>query len=69
MTAFLSSYFKTKKALKNMKGQYIGYVIDPAPFEFKTLENYTGAIVGPSEKERVWYAQITVDNGILKSIK
>ena len=69
MTAFLSSYFKTKKALKEMKGKQIGYVIDPSPFEFKTLDNFKGAIVGPSDTERNWYAQIVVENGILKSIK
>jgi len=69
MTAFLSSYFKTKTALKNMKGKEIGYVISPSPFEFKTLETYTGAIVGPSESERKWYAQIVVEDRILKSIK
>ena len=69
MTAFLSSYFKTKKALKEMKGKQIGYVIDPSPFEFKTLDNYNGAIVGPSDTEHNWYAQIVVENGILKSIK
>lgn len=65
MTAFLSSYFKTKKALKDMKNKEIGYVISPTPFEFKTLENFKGAIVGPSESERNWYATIEVKDRIL----
>lgn len=69
MTAFLSSYFKTKKALKEMKGKQIGYIIDPTPFEYKTLDNFQGCIVGPSATERKWYAEITVENGVLKSIK
>lgn len=69
MTAFLSSYFKTKTALKSMKGKEIGYVINPSPIEFKTLETYKGSIVGPSEYERKWYAQIEVKDRILISIK
>lgn len=52
-----------------MKGQYIGYVISPSPFEFKTLETFKGAIVGPSESERKWYATIQVEDGKLISVK
>lgn len=59
--------FKTKKSLKEAVGRRVS-VNDPS-----IVQEYTGTgsycCVGPGLYDRKWYAVVTIEDGILKSVK
>jgi hypothetical protein len=64
----LAALYKTKKALKESVGK-------PLVFEETSLwgpeykQNGSFAVVGPSPTQRKWYAEVTMENGIIKKVK
>ena len=71
MTAYLhhSNYqeFKTKKALKAWIGKEVCTII-PRMQGDDYVTDYTGAIVGPGPYNRKWYAEVTINKGILTKV-
>lgn len=63
----MAALYKTKKALKESKGQRLKYsensIFGP---EFK--ENGSFCVVGPSAYERKWYATVTMKNGLIEKV-
>lgn len=72
MTAYLhhSNYqeFKTKKSLKEWIGKEVCTIV-PRMQGDEYVENYVGAIVGPGPYNRKWYAEVVVENCIVKKVK
>jgi hypothetical protein len=64
----LAALYKTKKALKESVGK-------PLVFQETSLwgpeykQNGSFAVVGPSPTQRKWYAEVTMENGIIKKVK
>lgn len=71
MTAYLHhnwQEFKTKKELKSFIGQTVATIV-PRFGGDDYVDNYVGAIVGPGPYNRKWYAEVVVENCILKKVK
>jgi hypothetical protein len=68
MTTYISSNPATKKALKALVGQKVSaYTLTPFGTEYHHTGRYT--ISGPHyPKPHRWYAQITLEDGILRSV-
>lgn len=67
--AYVDPNFKTKKALKEavLNGEHV-MVFSPGPFPVS--QNGNVAVEGPHYPEpHKWYAQCTVENGIVKAVK
>jgi len=67
--AYVDPNFKTKKALKEAvaKGEPV-YVFSPGPFGCKA--DGTEFIEGPHYPQpHTWYAQVTVENGMVVKVK
>jgi hypothetical protein len=67
--AYVDPNFKTKKALKEAvaAGEYVT-VYSPGPFGCK--QNGNESVEGPHYPEpHKWYAQVTVENGVVKAVK
>ena len=64
----LAANYKTKKALKAAIGQPLKHhetsLFGP---EYKHTGQF--CVVGPSPYERKWYAEVTMENGLIKSVK
>ena len=63
----IAALYKTKKALKESIGKPLRYS-ETSMFGPEFRENGSFAVVGPSAYERKWYAQVTMENGIVKRI-
>jgi hypothetical protein len=64
----LGAAYKTKKALKDSVGQPLRY-IETSFFGLEFKENGTFAVVGPDPyRNRKWYAQVTMENGLIKKV-
>jgi len=66
---YVDPNFKTKKALKEAvaAGKYVG-VFSPGPFPCK--QNGTESVEGPHYPQpHTWYAQVTVKDGRVLSVK
>jgi hypothetical protein len=63
----LAARYKTKKLLKEAVGTPLRYT-ETSMFgeEFKPDGKF--AVVGPSPYERKWYAQVTMENGLIKKV-
>ena len=64
----LGAIYKSKKELKENKGKRLSY-IETSIFgpEYKTDGKFT--VVGPSPSNRKWYAMVTMEDGLIKSVK
>lgn len=63
----LAATYPTKKALKESVGKPLRY-IETSMFgpEFKSDGKF--CVVGPSPYLRKWYAQVTMENGLIKRV-
>lgn len=63
----LAAYYKTKKDLKASIGSALNYgetsMFGP---EYKATGSF--AVVGPSESQRKWYAEVTMKDGKIVSV-
>lgn len=64
----MGASYKTKAELKKAVGQRLRYV-ETSMFGPEYKENGSFCVVGPSPYERKWYAQVTMENGLIKSVK
>ena len=64
----MGAIYKTKKELKAAIGQELRYE-ETSMFgaEFKADGRF--CVVGPSPRERKWFAEVTMENGLIKSVK
>ncbi len=63
----LSATYQTKKALKASIGQALRYQ-ETSMFGPEFKPNGRFAVVGPSPYERKWFAEITMENGLIKKV-
>ena len=64
----LGATYKSKKDLKAAIGKPLRYV-ETSMFGSEFKENGKFAVVGPSPYERKWYAEVSMENGIIKGVK
>lgn len=64
----LAARYPTKKSLKENVGKPLRYE-ETSAFGPEFKADGTFAVVGPSPYERKWYAQVTMVNGVIKSVK
>ena len=64
----MGAIYKTKKELKAAVGQPLHYE-ETSMFgeEYRPNGRFCG--VGPSPRERKWFAEVTMENGLIKSVK
>ena len=63
----MGASYKTKKDLKLAVGQSLRYE-ETSAFGPEFKENGTFCVVGPSPYKRVWYASVTMENGLIKKV-
>jgi hypothetical protein len=63
----LAASYKTKKELKAAIGKPLRYV-ETSYFGPEYRSDGTFAVVGPSPYDRKWYAQVTMENGVIKKV-
>ena len=64
----ISASYKTKKQLKENVGKPLNYVeTSICGLEYK--ENGHFCVVGPSPYIRKWYAEVYMENGLIKKVK
>lgn len=64
----LGASYKTKKLLKESVGKPLRYV-ETSAFGSEYTPDGTFCVVGPSPYDRRWYAQITMEGGLIKKVK
>lgn len=64
----MAALYPTKKALKENVGKSLRYQ-ETSMFGSEFKPNGSFAVVGPSPYVRKWYAQVTMENGRIKSVK
>ncbi len=64
----MGALYKTKKELKESIGKPLRYE-ETSMFgpEYKADGEF--AVVGPSPQKRVWYAKVTMENGLIKKVQ
>jgi hypothetical protein len=60
--------YKTKKALKDAVGKKLNYT-ETSLFGTEYMSDGSFAVVGPSKDSRKWYAEVTIENDLIKSVK
>lgn len=63
----MGASYKTKKELKASIGQELRY-IETSFFGPEYKENGRFSVVGPSPQKRVWFATVTMENDLIKSV-
>jgi hypothetical protein len=63
----MGATYKTKKELKASIGQPLKYV-ETSIFGPEFKANGTFCVVGPSPTKRVWFAEVTMENGLVKRV-
>jgi hypothetical protein len=63
----MAASYKTKKDLKASVGQKLKYV-ETSLFGSEYEPTGTFCVVGPSPYERKWYAQVTMEDGLIKKV-
>ena len=63
----MAAYYKTKKQLKESIGQSLRYG-ETSFFGAEYKDNGSFVVVGPSEYERKWYAQVTMKDGKIAKV-
>jgi hypothetical protein len=66
MTLAASGY-KTKKILKECVGRPLRYT-ETSMFGAEYKANGKFAVVGPSATERKWFAEVTMEDGLIKKV-
>ena len=64
----MGAIYKTKKELKAAIGQPLHYE-ETSMFGEEYRPNGRFCVVGPSPRERKWFAEVTMENGLIKSVK
>ena len=64
----MGAIYKTKKELKAAVGQPLHYE-ETSMFGEEYRPNGRFCVVGPSPRERKWFAEVTRENGLIKSVK
>jgi len=64
----MGASYSTKKELKAAIGQPLRY-IETSFFGPEYKENGKFCVVGPSPTQRKWFAEITMKNGLIFSVK
>ena len=64
----MGAIYKTKKELKAAVGQPLRYE-ETSMFGEEYRPNGRICVVGPSPRERKWFAEVTMENGLIKSVK
>jgi len=64
----MSASYPTKKALKENIGKSLRYV-ETSMFGPEYKDNGKFCVVGPSPYERKWYAEVTMENGLIAKVK
>ena len=64
----MGAKYQTKKELRANIGQPLRYV-ETSMFGPEYRENGSFVVVGPSPYNRVWFAEVTMENGVIKSVK
>jgi len=63
----MGARYKTKKDLKAAVGQALKYE-ETSMFGPEFKENGKFCVVGPSPYERKWFAEVTMENGLIKKV-
>jgi hypothetical protein len=63
----LAALYKTKKDLKANVGKRLSFV-ETSLFGSEFKENGTFCVVGPSPYQRKWYAEVTMENNLIKKV-
>jgi len=63
----MGARYKTKKELKAAIGQPLRYE-ETSLFGLEYKEDGTFCVVGPSPRERKWFASVTMENGLIKKV-
>jgi hypothetical protein len=63
----MGASYATKKLLKENVGKPLRYV-ETSMFGEEYKANGTFCVVGPSPTKRVWYATVTMENGLIKKV-
>ena len=63
----MGATYNTKKALKESIGQPLHY-IETSAFGPEYTDNGKFCVVGPSPYERKWFAEIQMENGLIKKV-
>ena len=63
----MGANYKTKKALKEAKGQPLKYT-ETSMFGPEYREDGTFCVVGPSPYERKWFAQVKMVDGLIAKV-
>jgi len=63
----MGASYKTKKELKLAVGQPLRY-IETSLFGPEYKENGSFCVVGPSPYKRTWFANVTMENGLIKKV-
>lgn len=64
----MGALYPTKKALKEAIGKPLRYQ-ETSAFGAEYRENGQFCVVGPSPYDRKWYAEVTMENGLIKKVK
>lgn len=64
----MGASYPTKKILKASVGHPLHYV-ETSVFGPEYKSNGTFCVVGPSPYERKWFAEVTMENDIIKAVK
>ena len=64
----MGAIYKTKKELKAAVGQPLRYE-ETSMFGEEYRPNGRFCVVGPSPRERKWFAEVTMEDGLIKSVK
>lgn len=63
----LGANYKTKKSLKENVGKRLKYA-ETSLFGLEYKSNGKFCVVGPSPYERKWYAEVTMENNLIKKV-
>lgn len=63
----LAASYKTKKLLKESVGKELHF-IETSMFGAEYKSDGQFAVVGPSPYQRKWFAEITMENGLIKKV-
>jgi len=63
----MGANYKTKKLLKENIGKTLRYT-ETSMFGAEYLSNGVFCVVGPSPYERKWFAEITMENDLIKKV-
>ena len=63
----LAASYKTKKLLKESVGKELCF-IETSMFSAEYKSDGQFVVVGPSPYQRKWFAEITMENGLIKKV-